>query len=95
MFLEGNKGLVEVTGGKVKGSAGLAMALKCPVKLYGPKAYTDKLSLLVIMTLLLLKNNNNYYYYPFRSQKSVILHTFQPSVTRTPSAPGRPPAANL
>ena len=33
--------------------------------------------------------------YPFRSQKSVILHTFQPSVTRTPSAPGRPPAANL
>ena len=30
-----------------------------------------------------------------RSQKSVILHTFQPSVTRTPSAPGRPPAANL
>ena len=42
-----NKGFAEVTGGKVNRGAGYGLEVPCIYRLYGPKAYTDRMKELV------------------------------------------------
>ena len=42
-----NKGFVEVTGSEVNRGAGYGLEIPCVYRLYGPKAYTDRITEIV------------------------------------------------
>ena len=43
LMREVNKGVVEITGERVNRGAGLGLEVSCTYRLYGPKAYIDRL----------------------------------------------------